>query len=276
MKTNSTIDQIAELLGKTVWAGKRIYMNNVGYNTKKMSTKAFYYLENNEVKASVYVDCDNQPLDWCKSQAEQFRASMMETLEEIMPVEDVETIAVEEPTMVINEEGQLNDLTETVKGFYSEWREVRIAINRFGKLATKNRQFLIVKEIAKKDAPYKFTLMNDEDFEAVKNYIKSERMLEPYVEAADEVVKILETIANIAEYRRQQDAAEVIRLEEQKIADEKRKEAADKLNTQLDSLNGTPLLKAWKEAGCVHPAPAMVAEFKNISGLGWKSFIETI
>ncbi|HXR84312.1 MAG TPA: hypothetical protein VN722_08390 [Hanamia sp.] len=35
-------------------------------------------------------------------------------------------------------------------------------------------------------------------------------------------------------------------------------------------------LFAWKQLGCIHPAPAEVAEAKKVSGLSWNQFIHTI
>ncbi len=90
---NVTIEQLAENMGKTVWTKgdlKRIYLNDAGYNTKKMSTKAFIFQnEDGEFCVSVRIECDSQPFSWIKSQEEQVRESILEKIEEILnPSED--------------------------------------------------------------------------------------------------------------------------------------------------------------------------------------------
>jgi hypothetical protein len=90
---NLTLEQLAEAMGKTVWSKgdlKRIYLNDAGHNTKKMSTKAFIFqTEDGQFKVSVRVECDSQPWQWCKSQEEQVRESIERHIEEILnPSED--------------------------------------------------------------------------------------------------------------------------------------------------------------------------------------------
>lgn len=89
-----TLEQLAEAMNKQVWEKgnlKRIYLNDAGYNTKKMSTKAFIFqTEEGEFKVSVRVECDSQPWQWCKSQADQVRESIEKEIEEILNPSDDE------------------------------------------------------------------------------------------------------------------------------------------------------------------------------------------
>lgn len=92
MTTQLTTSQLAELLGKKVWSGngqERIYFNNVGYNTKKMSTKAFIYIQDGEIKASAFVQCFNQPTSWCQQRAEEAKETMLEQVADVLNPETI-------------------------------------------------------------------------------------------------------------------------------------------------------------------------------------------
>lgn len=77
MKTNITIEQLAERFQETVWSKgdlKRIYLKDAGYNTKKMSTKAYIWQDaQGSFRVSVHIECPSQALAWIKSQEEQLR-----------------------------------------------------------------------------------------------------------------------------------------------------------------------------------------------------------
>lgn len=69
--TNISLEALASLLNSKVWKKgeiSRIYIDR-GYNTKKMSTKTYVYMVGGEIKVSCFVDCYNQPVQWCRSQA---------------------------------------------------------------------------------------------------------------------------------------------------------------------------------------------------------------
>jgi hypothetical protein len=88
MTTNNvTIEQLAQELGKTVWSKgdlKRIYLNDAGYNTKKMSTKAFIYEKDGEFRVSVSIDCPSQPDQWIESQENEVRQSILKNIEVVV------------------------------------------------------------------------------------------------------------------------------------------------------------------------------------------------
>jgi len=84
---NVTIEQLAEKLGKNVWSKgdlKRIYLNDAGYNTKKMSTKAFIYEKDGDFRVSVNIDCSSQAYQWIESQEEQVRQSILSNIEYVV------------------------------------------------------------------------------------------------------------------------------------------------------------------------------------------------
>lgn len=69
-----TIEQLAEKLNGKLWIKgdmKRLYLDE-GHNTKKMSTKTYVYeREDGTFGVSCYVECANQPRQWCKSQEDE-------------------------------------------------------------------------------------------------------------------------------------------------------------------------------------------------------------
>lgn len=64
MTTKTSLQQLAEKLHETVWTKgdlKRIYLNDKGYNTKKMSTKTFIWQdESGDFNVSCKVECPSQ------------------------------------------------------------------------------------------------------------------------------------------------------------------------------------------------------------------------
>lgn len=83
--TNISIEQLAEKMGETVWSKgnlKRIYLNDAGYNTKKMSTKAFIWQdENGEFKVSCKIECPSQAWQWIDSQEKEVKENVYSDIE---------------------------------------------------------------------------------------------------------------------------------------------------------------------------------------------------
>ena len=77
MKQQLTIEQLAERMNRTVWSKgdlKRIYLNGVGYNTKKMSTKAYIYQAQDGIfKVWLKIECPSQHSSWITSQEDKVR-----------------------------------------------------------------------------------------------------------------------------------------------------------------------------------------------------------
>lgn len=202
MTTSNTNQLIVTALGKTLnvklWEKGtlcRLYINNVGYNTKKMSTKA--HIDLNSFRVVVNIECHSQPSQWIASQEAEVEQSLAKYARYARMIASknapaVETIAKQVENIeiaIINEELA----AEPVVGYYTEWRSIRIAINRFGKLATRNRQFVVPFSGNKSNAPRFFVPLTKEGFEYLSK--RGEDMLEPYTEAPDYDAKAMDLIS---------------------------------------------------------------------------------
>ncbi|SHF49110.1 hypothetical protein [Dysgonomonas macrotermitis] len=91
-----TIELLAEKLGETLWIKgsiKRIYLNDAGWNTKKMSTKTYIWQnENGDFKVSCRIECPSQPLSWIKSQEEEVINNVLSSIEEAL--QEIETFEI--------------------------------------------------------------------------------------------------------------------------------------------------------------------------------------
>ena len=84
---NVTIEQLAERSNQTVWVKgdlKRIYRNDEGYNTKKMSTKTFIFEKDGEFIVSCRIECPSQPYQWIQSQEEEVKESVYSRIEDFI------------------------------------------------------------------------------------------------------------------------------------------------------------------------------------------------
>lgn len=82
---NVTLEQLAERFNQIVWVKgdlKRIYLNNEGYNTKKMSTKTFIFEKDGEFIVSCRIECPSQPCQWINSQEEEVKESVYSRIED--------------------------------------------------------------------------------------------------------------------------------------------------------------------------------------------------
>jgi hypothetical protein len=186
MKT-LTIEALANHLNGKLWvkgALKRIYLNNVGNNTKKMSTKTFVY-ETHEGKfeVSCTIDCPSQHSNWIEKEEQAIIANISEKVAEIIDEHGVEV----EPKTTTPIEVVINNAildAEPVQGYYIEWRSVRVPINRFGKLVNRNRQFVVAFKGTKNTAPRDFVPLSEAAY-VVLQARGGEEMLEPYTSVPD-------------------------------------------------------------------------------------------
>lgn len=279
MKPITTLTDLATALGKktnvTPWekgGRKRLYFNGAGYKTKKMMTNAFIDLTDDRAVVVVRIECDSQPNAWIKSQEAEVAVYLEKYARYCNRFFDFGTSG--QPVEVVMNNALL--AAEPVRGYYTEWRNIRVSINRFGKLADRNRQFVVPFEGTKDSAPREFVPLSDKAFAYLM--ARGEEMLEPYTEVPnyDERAELAATYEQRKQERLQKEAAE-------KLASEQKKEAAkaDRIKKDQEDIKvmisqGVSLLDAWKAAGCVHPAPAEVVEAKKASGLNWNQFIATI
>lgn len=130
MNTQVTIEQLAEKLGKQVWSKgdlKRIYLNDAGYNTKKMSTKTFIFQnETGEFKVSCRIECPSQTYQWIDSQEQEVKDSIYRDVEQalkLMEITLVEYKVLEEKAevMVYIRKGENEPVWYTEERFYDEF-----------------------------------------------------------------------------------------------------------------------------------------------------------
>lgn len=191
MKT--TIETITEKLGAhlnvTLWTkkGNRLYVNGFGYNTKKC--KQSIYIDIDSFRAMCFTDCPSQPSQWCESQSAEVVASLEKYVRYAKMIassmgRDAQPIEkqIEEIEIQIHNDELDN---QPVVGYYTEWREIRVSINRFGKLATRNRQFVIAFSGTKSTAPRGFVELTAAGHALLRSKRNCEEMLEPYATAPD-------------------------------------------------------------------------------------------
>ena len=270
-----SIETLAEKINGKLWVKgdlKRIYVDE-GYNTKKMSTKTYVYQkQDGTFGVSCKIECPSQSISWITSQEDEVVNSLIKEIDEVIEKFGYE---IENPTIEIK---AALDAEEQVQGYYMRWYEVRVAINRFGKLATRKRQKVHTYRGAASKTPVGFIALNDEDFSiALEKEIKE--TLYEYGQEPD----LKGEAQRIAERKQAQEKAEKQRIEEaEKAAKAKSEEDAKKkeeLVAKLSEINPNDLqaiLLTWKLNGCIHPAPAEVMAAKAESGLNWRKFQETI
>jgi hypothetical protein len=247
---------------------KRIYVQGAGYNTKKMSTKAWIDCSGEQPKMNIRIECFSQPQQWIDSQeaelATHYEAEVRYCRRFFNFNNSTKSVEV-----VMN-----NALlaAEPVKGYYTEWRHVRVAINSFGKLADRNRQFVVPFQGTKDNAPRTFVELEEKGFAYLRG--RGEVMLDAYEAVPD----FNERADFFEKYKAEQaERSRLALLAAQKAEDAKiaaRQEQMTKISQGL--ADGTDILSAWKAAGCPHPAPAEVAEAKKASGLNWNNFTASI
>lgn len=177
---NSTIKTIsikvlAEKLSGKFWEKgemKRIYLD-CGFNTKKMSTKTYVFeKKDGTFGVSCVIDCPSQDGAWIASQEEAVKEPLLAQIAEIISEFGFE---IENPKIAIEEE--LNK-EEQVQGYYMRWYEVRVAINRFGKLANRKRQKVHTYSGAISKTPAGFIALNDNHFNQAKEIESKEKLFE--------------------------------------------------------------------------------------------------
>ena len=83
LKAVISLDKIVEGLDGKFWSKngiERVYCNHFGYNTKKMKTTAYAFIQNGKVEVSVFVECFNQPVSWCIKEADKVKNQILREL----------------------------------------------------------------------------------------------------------------------------------------------------------------------------------------------------
>ena len=94
INSNMNLEMLAEKLNGKIWEKgnlKRLYLNNVGYNTKKMKTTAYVYVnEAGSFDVSVYIDCPSQHPSWIKSEREGLENVIYNKIDRVLNPEKYE------------------------------------------------------------------------------------------------------------------------------------------------------------------------------------------
>lgn len=109
---NTTIEQLAEKLNKTVWVKgdlKRIYMDS-GYNTKKMKTTTYIEVRNGEFAVRCFIDCHSQSQNWIESQQNEVIESIEKEIQEALATEYF--YITNENGKVVDENGDETELVD--------------------------------------------------------------------------------------------------------------------------------------------------------------------
>lgn len=272
MKKTLTLQELHTHLGGKLWQKEnieRIYLLR-GYNTKKMSTKTFVYkADDGEFHVSCRIDCLSQHDNWVSKEQDAIIESVTEQINAIIDEFGVEKEEISTQSVEVIMNNALLDAQEVI-GYYTEWRSVRIPINSYGKLAQRNRQFVVAFKGSKNTAPKGFVELSPAGYNILSVIRKGEDMLEPYQEIPnyDEIAVIVEN-----RIRENEELARQSALRQQEIEDNKIQQSQQQMTDIATLMNeGKDILTAWKMAGCPHPAPAEVVEMKKASGQNWTTF----
>lgn len=275
MNKLTSLSELAEALGKyahvKAWekGGKsRLYFNDMGYNTKKMETKAWIELRDGRAEAVVTISCPSQPSSWIESQQKEIKGHMKRYVRYIRLFYDFGVTS--QPIDVILNNALLD--AEEVTGYYTEWREVRVAINSFGKLALRNRRFIVPFKGTKNTAPRTFVPCGPEGWIWLQK--QGEFMLD-----TDEPLPDADERARL--YAKwEKDEIEHKAIAQQALKDKEAEEqaaiAVSRKNYMKFVGEGMSPVQAWKQVGCPQPAPPAIIEAKIASGMTWYDFKASI
>ena len=94
MKAIISLQELATKLNGKFWSkdGKeRVYLDK-GYNTKKMSTKTYVEVKNEEFVVRCFIDCPSQNYNWIESQQNEIIESVETEILEIIELSKVELV----------------------------------------------------------------------------------------------------------------------------------------------------------------------------------------
>ena len=249
---------------------KRIYIQGAGYNTKKMATKVWIEVGGDKPFLRVNIECPSQPQSWIDSQEAEILERYDSKIRYCRRFFNFDTSGL--PMDVVVNNAVL--AAEPVKGYIIQWREVRVAINRFGKLAMRNRQFVVAYQGTKEDAPRTFQPLSDKAFNYLQHTYNGDHMLDAYEPVPDYESRAIAYEGYLADKAERELQAEMEMLERENAKKTQQQEKREQIAQGVAS--GNDILSAWKAAGCPHPAPAEVVEAKKASGLNWNNFTLSI
>lgn len=272
---NLTIEELSEKLNGKLWIKgdmKRIYLDR-GYNTKKMSTKTYVFQrEDGTYGVNCVIDCPSQHDNWISKEQNDIVESLSNHINEILEEFGEE---IEDPKIAI--EASLKEEAQ-VKGFYVRWVEVRIAINSYGKLATRKRQTVYTYSGAISKIPFGFISLNDAEFEEANKIAQSEKLFEYDQEPKDSAYfsNLIQRKKNQEEYMLKLQQENEVKQKENEKSEQERQLKLQESMAKFESECPSNVLVDWMKSGFVHPAPSEVVKEKEVSGLNWKKFQNAI
>ncbi len=168
-----------------IWQNRRLYISECQqtsiYNTRKCKQSVYIDLET--FKVVCYTECAEQSTAWCKNENDRVVDALQSLARLLRIVAKGGRVVVDSIEVVMH--NALLD-AEPVKGYYLQWKNVRVAINRFGKLADRNRQFVIPFSGTKGNAPRGFMPLSEAGYSALVKMAKDgSYMLQPGDNAPD-------------------------------------------------------------------------------------------
>ena len=154
----------------------RLYLySDALYDTKKCKQSA--YIDLKRYCGRVTTECPSQPKEWCEAQSKEVEKHL-ESWGRYTRFVAYKLGIIGEQKAVQDAQKRIDETSPLVKGYFLEWRSVRVPINRYGKLATRNRQYIHVWEGYANLAPQGFVELSDAEYEVAKT--KAGKMIEPY------------------------------------------------------------------------------------------------
>jgi hypothetical protein len=152
----------------------RLYLYSPSlYDTKKCRQTA--YIDLKRFCVHVTTECPSQPDEWCVSQNMDAERWLEKWARYTRFVAHKLGITEEQKH---EEHERIGEAGITVKGYWLEGKQERVPTNRFGKIATRNRQYIHVWEGCSDLAPHGFVALTDAEYEVAKT--KAGTVIESY------------------------------------------------------------------------------------------------
>lgn len=168
-----------------VWKDKRLYVHKCRfttiYNTRKCEQTVYIDL----VTYNVHCDtnCPAQSTAWENNENQRVVNALQGFARLLRVIMKAQRLATDPVNIIVNN-AILN--ADRVKGYFTTWKKVQVKINRFGKLAERNRLFVVPFDGTKETAPAGFVSLTELGYRLLISRCKSDgEMIEPYGEIPD-------------------------------------------------------------------------------------------
>lgn len=172
------------LIKWSIWKDKRLYIKDTHivdiYNTRKC--KQDVYIDLSDGSLHCFTGCPEQGNKWIENENNRVIDALAPLARLIRIACKLQKVTLEPVEVVMN---NATLAAQAIQGYFTEWRQVRIAINRFGKLAVRNRQFVVAFKGTMNDAPRGFVALSDAAYKVLSEIRGGEVMLEPYANVPD-------------------------------------------------------------------------------------------